>query len=88
MVNLAGKYEGKMMTWKEMVEIFPSKWVYVTDYEMDGPDIVKGRIVGVVTDEEDGDMYIYCRDNGIDYMRSRTTEGFVSGFNIISEIES
>ncbi len=58
MTNLAGEYKGKMMTWKEIVEIFPSKWVYVTDYEMDGPDIIKGKIVGVVTDKDNGSMYI------------------------------
>ena len=72
--NLAGEYEGKMMTWEEMVEIFPSKWVYVTDYEMQGPGIIKGRLVGVVTDEEDGDMFLYCEKCGIDYRRRRTTD--------------
>lgn len=90
MTNLAGEYKGKMMTWKEIVEIFPSKWVYVTDYEMDGPDIIKGKIAGVVTDKDNGSMYVYCRDYGIDYVRSRTTDdsGYftLDGKRIISEI--
>lgn len=90
MTNLAGEYKGKMMTWKEIVEIFPSKWVYLTEYEKDGPDIIRGRILGVVTDEENGDMYVYCRDNRIDYVRDRTTDDsgyFTSdGYRIVSEV--
>ena len=88
--NLAGEYEGKIMTWEEMAEVFPSKWVYVTGYEMDGPDIVRGKLIGVVTDEDNGDMCQYCEDNGIDYIRSRTTDDsgyFTSdGYRIVSEI--
>ena len=85
MTNLAGEYLGKEMTWEEMVKAFPSMWVYVTDYVMDGPDIMRGRVVGVVTDADDDDMFEYCWDNKIDYRRRRTKwEGgrYIDGENI------
>ena len=91
MTNLAGEYKGKMMKWEDIVKTFPSRWVYLTDYEKNGPDIIKGRVVGVVVDKENGDMYVYCRDNNIDYTRSRTTDDegvfLADGSRLISEID-
>ncbi len=72
MVNLAGNYLGEIMEWEEIKKKFPSKWVYVIDYVIDEPDIASGRIIGVVSDKDNGKMFKFCKDKGIDYERGRT----------------
>ena len=60
------------MTWDEMVQRYPDKWVVVKDAEKSGPDVLSGILVTVVDDDDIGD---YMADNfrkGYDF--ARTTE--------------
>ncbi len=67
------------MTWSEMVEKYPDKWVVVDNPIMDGdsPDIIEGDVVAVVDDDKIDNYEIDNLDKG--YIYRRTTEGFCNG---------
>ena len=70
--------EKKRMTWDEMVEKYPDKWVVISDPLMDGdhPDVLEGDVVAVVDDDELSDYEDkHVKEN---YIYRRTTE---SGWN-------
>ena len=67
------------MTWEQMVERYPDRWVVVANPVFDGnhPDILEGDVVDVVTDEEIGR---YKADHQWQDLRyERTTESGWSG---------
>ena len=45
------KYLGTYMTWKDIVQKYPNRWVYLTDYELDKNDRIIGGILTVVCRE-------------------------------------
>ncbi len=67
------------MSWDEMVENFPNKWVVVANPVMDGdaPDIIEGDVIAVVSDEDIGDYRASHRNQGLKYRR--TTESGRNG---------
>lgn len=40
------------MTWDEMVEEFPDKWVVLSSHTGWGPDIETGTVIAVLSDDE------------------------------------
>lgn len=76
------------MTWNEMVDKYPDMWVAVKDAQMDGPDIVSGIVVAVLSDIDVGQFRIKNKRKGLVF--SRTTEGFfngVTGSSIIISVD-
>jgi hypothetical protein len=45
-------YIGKVITWREVINLFPDRWIAMRDYVMSGSNIVQGVLVGVMTDRE------------------------------------
>ena len=45
----------KRMTWDDIVDQYPERWVAIRDAEMDGADIISGIVEAVLTDEEVGE---------------------------------
>ncbi len=68
----------RRMTWEEMVEEYPDKWVVISNPVMDGdhPDILEGDVVAVLNDDEVEDYELSHIGQGLKYQR--TTE---SGWN-------
>ena len=68
----------KRMTWDEMVEKYPDKWVVISDPVMDGdhPDVLEGDVVAVLNDDEIEEYELSHIGQGLKY--HRTTE---SGWN-------
>ena len=63
----------RRMTWDEMVREYPDRWVVVEDAEKNGPDVLSGKLVAVITDEEIGDYQADNLRKGYDFRR--TTSG-------------
>ena len=60
------------MTWDEMVDQYPERWIAIRDAEMNGADIISGIVEAVLTDEELGD---YREQAAPGLLFDRTTEG-------------
>ena len=67
----------KNMTWEEMVNMYPGKWVVIVNPIMDGPDVISGEILDVKSDEEIGKYRVEHRKDGFTFRR--TTEEKWSG---------
>lgn len=65
------------ITWEEMVESYPSRWIVISNPEMDGPDVISGIVHGVKTDDEIGKYRVKHGREG--YVFRRTTEEKWSG---------
>ena len=79
---------GERLTWDEMVEKYPDKWVAVDKAEKKGSDVLSGVLVAVIPDK---DIEDYMADNlrkGYDFVR--TTEGAfngITGSDIVISVE-
>ncbi len=62
----------RRMTWEEMVDQYPDRWIAIRDAQMDGADIVSGIVEAVLTDDEIGE-YREQAAHGLQF--DRTTEG-------------
>ena len=62
----------KRMTWDDIVDQYPERWVAIRDAEMDGADIISGIVEAVLTDEEVGE---YREQAALGLLFDRTTEG-------------
>ena len=60
------------MTWDEIVDQYPERWVAIRDAEMQGADIISGIVEAVLTDEEIGDYRDHAEPG---LLFDRTTEG-------------
>ena len=45
-------YIGKIITWEQAVELFPSLWLAFEEPQYIGATLVKGKLKDVLTDEE------------------------------------
>lgn len=81
----------KLMTWKEMVERYPDKWVIVEQTKGDSSNIEEGIVRFVTTDEEMPEVWVKCLDKGLGYHKDRTTVapfmGIVDGINFDISVE-
>ena len=68
----------KKMTWDQMVEEYPDRWVAVANPVFDGdhPDIIEGEVGDVLTDDEINEYELSHQGQGLRF--ERTTE---SGWN-------
>lgn len=66
------------LTWEQIVEKYPDKWVALSNVITDGehPDILEGDVVAVLSDDEIEDYELSHIGQGLQYQR--TTE---SGWN-------
>ena len=66
------------MTWDQIVETYPDRWVAIINPVMDGdhPDILEGDVIAVLRDDEISRFKSEHRGEGLEYRR--TTE---SGWN-------
>lgn len=75
----------ELMTWDEMVEKYPSRWVFVEQTKGDLSNIEAGFVRFVVTDDEIAVAIRECKRAGLDCVRQRTTVepfmGIVDGVN-------
>ena len=62
----------KRMTWDDIVDQYPERWVAIRDAEMDGADIISGIVEAVLTDEKVGE---YREQAAPGLLFDRTTEG-------------
>ena len=67
------------MTWDQMVERYPDRWVAVANPVFDGnhPDILGGDVVAVLTDDEINDYELAHQGQGLRF--ERTTESDWNG---------
>ena len=74
-------YIGKILTWEEAVAYFPNRWVAFEEPIYEGVNLVRGRLVAVLKDEEKSEYRLQHLRDG-QYIR-RTTElpfmGYVHG---------
>lgn len=69
------EYIGKWMKWSDIVRLFPNRWVYLTNYEMDKRKNIIGGILKVVCKEPELSLVedILSDDDDIGVL-DRTTE--------------
>lgn len=81
----------KLMTWEEMVNEYPAKWVFVEVTGGTRTNFTKGIVRAVVEDGHLAEGMEYCKSNGWDVTHTRTTiepfMGIVDGvdFTITAE---
>ena len=68
---------GERMTWAEMVEKYPDKWVALKDVEWDGADVGSAVLVAALSNDEFIDFEVAHLNEDYDYVR--TTEGNFGG---------
>ena len=75
----------KLMTWEEMKNEYPAKWVFVEVVEGNETNFIKGIVHAVVEDGHLVEGLDYCEQNGWDCTSKRTTVepfmGIVDGIN-------
>lgn len=76
---------GKRLTWKEMQERYPDKWVFVKNAEKDGPDIISGEVISVCDDDGYGNQCVEFIKSGIKFDKERTTHDWFGGGIIHAE---
>gem|GEM_PF-3094812 len=75
----------KLMTWEEMKQKYPAKWVFVEVVEGNRTNFTKGIVRAVVEDGHLAEGTRYCKSIGWDCTYDRTTVepfmGIVDGIN-------
>lgn len=75
----------KLMTWEEMVENYPGKWVVAEKTKGNISNLDEGIVKYLASDDEISDIWIKCRRAGLNYDKFRTTTepfmGIVDGVN-------
>jgi len=62
------------LSWDEIVEKYPDRWVALTDYDMDGVTILAGRVCAVCKDTDRLDEEIRLINEKITFKWRRTTD--------------
>lgn len=62
----------KLMTWEEMVEAYPSRWVIIKKTAGNASTIEAGIVKYVATDNEIDGIWCKCLDADLDYDKKRT----------------
>jgi hypothetical protein len=71
-------YIGKRENWKDLVKLFPNKWIAMSDCTWNRADIVDGVVDGIMTDEEAKEERALYFD--ISEVCRRTTVGSYGGY--------
>lgn len=64
-----------ILSWNQMVSMYPNLWVVIKNAVMDGPDVIEGEVVTTKTDDEicgyedahDNEGYLFRRTSEEDY---------------------
>ena len=75
---------GERLTWQEIVEKYPDRWVALSDCEMDGSQIISGVVQAVCIEEERYSITIKLAEQNISFRWRRTT--FLEGVNVLCEV--
>ena len=68
------------LTWKEMNDKYPDRWLILKDAEYErGIDLVKGTVVKVCTDDEIDSVLVELLRKGDIFDKIRTTPGIPAG---------
>lgn len=63
------------LTWQEIVERYPDKWVFLIDYELNSAkQIVSGVVYVACTECDISSFEKELSNKGIDFLERRTTE--------------
>ena len=73
-----------MMTWDEIKNKYPDKWVALAAYKRQGPRITEAVPIRVCDEQDMYKTELELRMNGIDFQWRRTSE--LEGANIICQI--
>ena len=71
--------EKERLTWKEVVEKYPNRWVALSDYDMTDINNVSGIVEAVCRDTEIGRKDIEIRNRGIKKLYWSRTTGLPGG---------
>ncbi|WP_026659103.1 hypothetical protein [Butyrivibrio sp. AC2005] len=75
---------GNLMSWKEIQEKYPDKWVALTETEKEGSRILAAIPIKVCDESEMYDAELELKAAGIQFTWRRTTE--LEGANILCEL--
>jgi len=83
----------ELMTWNEMKQRYPGKWVIVEKTEGNASTIKAGIVKFVANDNEIDDIWVKCLDADLAYDKARTTvesfsSGIVDGINFSIDAEA
>lgn len=82
----------ELMTWEEMKQRYPSKWVVVETTKGEMPNIEEGVVKYVANDDEIDDIMIKCHQKGFYYNKKRTKmeafSGIVDGIDFSIDVEA
>lgn len=81
----------ELMTWDQMVERYPGRWVFVEVTKGNATNFDEGVVRAVARDQEVEDAMDYCVEQGFQYTFQRTTVepfmGILDSMNLkISEV--
>lgn len=65
---------GQKLSWDEIIEKYPNRWVALADYETRGSVILAGIPIRVCREKEMYDTELELDKEGIKFMWARTTE--------------
>ena len=73
--------EATLMTWNEIKNKYPDRWVAISNYKKDGPRILEGIPVSVCEEEDMYDAELSLKEQGISFVWRRTSD--LEGANVI-----
>lgn len=76
--------ETTMMSWNEIKEKYPNRWVALTDYRKKGSRILEAVPVCVCEEKDMYDTELALKEQGIPFVWRRTTE--LEGANILCRL--
>lgn len=76
--------EATMMSWEEIKDRYPDRWVALSDYKKQGSRIIEGVPVGVCEEKDMYNMELDLKKKGISFVWRRTTE--LEGANILCRL--
>jgi hypothetical protein len=80
------EYIGKECIWKQLIELFPGKWIALHNYEMDGSTLIKGVVDDIMSDDESKERMIKYIDSN--HICRRTTEWLGGSYANVRIIQS
>lgn len=62
------------LTWQEIVDKYPDKWVALSDVEFDNTEVKSGVVKASCTDSEVASLFMEFKSKGINYYWIRATD--------------
>ena len=80
-MHTANEAIGKRLSWDEIVQMFPNRWVGVSDYKFRGADLESGVLQAVCPDDKISEYALPLYKKGLKIYWDRTTE--LEGANVL-----